>query len=231
VLLEAEPVEDLKEEDVAQVFESGEALSQILLSLLLQILGVDIQADGHQVHEQREVGEVGVAEELVQHDGQLEQRVEAFVCPLVHVGAHSSERLVDDVQARVLDELDEVCSRALSDMDLAWQLGEDLNGAQRGTRRELLEQSGIVGDVESEQQLPKPGLHLFWQHLVGYDGVDHVLGALLGPLSSQDDACLDWCPGLLADVGEGLVCLRVHVHPQPCFRRLLVDRGLESAGD
>lgn len=61
-LLEAEPVEDLEEEDVAQVFESDEALSQVLFSLLLQILGVDIQADGHQVHEQREVGEVGVAE-------------------------------------------------------------------------------------------------------------------------------------------------------------------------
>lgn len=87
--------------------------------------------------------------------------MEAFVCPLVHVGGHSSERVVDDFQARVLDELDEVCSRALSDMDLAWQLGEDLNAAHRATRRELLEHSGIVGDVESEQQPLKLGLQLF----------------------------------------------------------------------
>lgn len=61
-LLEAEPVEVLEEEDVLQVFESDEAVSQILFRLLHQRLGVDVQADGHQVAEESAVGEVGDAE-------------------------------------------------------------------------------------------------------------------------------------------------------------------------
>lgn len=112
------------EEDVAEALERVQAGSKRGLGLLHQSPGVDIQADRDEVAEERKVGEVGDAEQLVQQHGQLKQRVEAGVCSLVHVGRHGVEAVVDVSQARVRLPLGVVTGLG-RDLELAWQLGAD----------------------------------------------------------------------------------------------------------
>lgn len=184
LLHEAEPVASPGEEDVAEVLEIHQACSKRRPGLVPQSAGVFVQAERDEVAEERKVVEVGHADQLVQQHGQLEQRVEALIWSLVHVGRHGVEGLVDVCQARV--RLPVVPLRPGRHYELAWQLGADSLVTQAACGDDLRPDGRVVRDVESEQQLLELPLGVSIQLLIGDIDVDDDLVALLVPLLIDD---------------------------------------------
>ena len=185
LLHELEVAASRGEEDVAEALEHVQAGSKRSLGLLHQSPGVDVQADRDEVAEERKVGEVGDAVQLVQQHGQLKQRVEAGVCSLVHLGRHGVEAVVDVSQARV--RLPVELLRGLGgELELAWQLGADSLGTQAAFGDDLLADGGVVRDVECVQQVPELPLDLSRLLLIGDPDVDEELVALHVPLLIDD---------------------------------------------